>query len=181
MIVERELDTLLAFDALIEQPENISKRFEYLHGEIIEVPSNPHSSEIAMQIGWLLGNWVYPRKLGRITGEQGGYIVAGARLAPDVAFVSFETQPELARRGYNPVAPDLAAEVMSPTDDEEQLQKKLLLYAAANVLTWVVREPTRTVDVHEPGKPMRTLGIGDTLHGGDVLPGFTLPVRAIFP
>jgi Uma2 family endonuclease len=166
---------------MLELPENVSKRFEYIHGEMIEVPSNPRSSEVAMQIGWLLGNWVYPRKLGRITGEQGGYIVAGARLAPDVAFISFATQPELAHEGYNPVAPDLAVEVMSPTDDEAQLQRKLQLYDAANVLTWVVREKTRTVDVHEPGKPMRTLGINDTLDGGDVLPGFTLPVRAIFP
>jgi Uma2 family endonuclease len=180
-MIEAQLDTLDTFEQLVLLEENSANRFEFIDGEITEVPSNPYSSEVSMQIGRFLGNFVYPNKLGRVTGEQGGYIVAGARLAPDVAFVSRGRQPELPRAGYNPIAPDLAVEVMSPTDSEEQLQKKLLLYAAANVLTWVVREPSRTVDVHEPGKPMRTLGINDILDGGTVLTGFAVRVRDIFP
>lgn len=71
------------------------------------MPSNPYSSEIAIQIAFFLK--LYLREQGRrghVTGEAGGYQVMGERYAPDVAFISYERQPELVPTGYNPNPPD---------------------------------------------------------------------------
>ncbi len=173
--------TVEEFEDFVNLPENADLRFEFIDGEIIEVPSNAYSSEVSAQIIRHLGNFVYPNRLGHVTGEGGGYKVAGARLAPDAAFVSNKRQTKLDRQGYNTVAPDLAIEVMSPTDNDKDLEKKLKKYAAAGVLVWVFYPETRQVKVHAPGQKPKTLGLDETLDGGDVLPGFTLLVRDIFP
>jgi Uma2 family endonuclease len=172
--------TVEEFEEYVNLPENADLRFEFIDGEIIEVPSNAYSSEISAQVIRHLGNHVYPNRLGRVTGEGGGYKVAGARLAPDAAFISRERQTALDRQGYNSVAPDLAVEVISPTDKDEDLEKKLLKYSEAGVLVWVFRPDRRVVQVHAPGQPLIEIGIDGTLDGGDVLPGFTLALRDVF-
>lgn len=63
----------------------------------------------------------------------------------------------------------------------EQLRIKIGNYLAAGVWLWVVLLETQQVEVYAPGRPVLILAIDDTLDGGDVLPGFTLPLRAIFP
>ena len=172
--------TVEEFEDFVNLPENADLRFEFIDGEIIEVPSNAYSSEVSALIMWYLGNHVYPRHLGHITGEGGGYKVAGARLAPDAAFVSNKRQAKLDRQGYNTIPPDLVVEVMSPTDKDEDLDKKLKKYAAAGVLVWVFCPDARQVKVHAPGQEPKTFGLDETLSGGDVLPGFKLPVKDIF-
>ncbi len=181
MAVQKKTYTAAEFEAFTLLPENADRRFELINGEITEAPSNPYSSEVASLIIRFLGNFVYPRRLGRITGEQGGYIVAGVRLAPDAAFVSRARQAALPKLGYNPIAPDLAVEVVSPSDKEKDIETKLKLYLAAGVLVWMVYPERQQVDVYAPGQLKRIMGIDDTLDGGEVLPGFTLPVREIFP
>lgn len=181
MAIQKKLYTVEEFERWMSLPEQAGRRFELLDGEIIEVPSNPYSSQIAAFIIAALLAFVRPRKLGHVTGEGGGYIVAGARLAPDVAFVSIARQESLAKQGYNPVAPDLAVEVVSPTDEPDDIEKKLKKYMAANVLVWLVYPEWRRVDVYEPGQTVKSVGLDGTLDGGKVLPGFTLAVRDIFP
>jgi len=181
MAVQRKLMTAEEFEAFTLLPENVDRIFEFIDGEIFELPSNPYSSEIASMLIRFLGNYVYPNNLGRVTGENGGYIVAGSRMAPDVAFIRRDRQDQLARQGYNPIAPDLAVEVISPTDKAEDTDKKLKKYAEAEVLVWVVYPETQTVVVHTPGKAKQTLGIEGILDGGDVLLGFTIAIREIFP
>jgi Uma2 family endonuclease len=180
MAVQKKLYTVAEFERFVELPENRNRLFEFIDGDIIEVPSNAYSSEIAAQFIRFLGNFVYPRRLGHVTGEHGGYIVAGARLAPDAAYISKTRQAVLAKQGYNPVAPDLAVEVISPTDNADEIDKKRQKYLAAGVLLWRVFPEQQIVEVHAAGQPVRTLGIEDTLNGGAVLPGFSLPVRDVF-
>jgi len=173
--------TVEEFEEYANLPENADLRLEFIDGKIIQVPSNAYCSQIAALIIAALVNFVHPRKLGHVTGEGGGYKVAGARLAPDAAFVSKARQGKLDRQGYNSVAPDLAIEVMSPTDKDSDLEKKLKKYAEAGTVAWVFYPETRLVKVHNPGEPEKTLGIDETLEGGEVLPGFTLLIRDIFP
>jgi Uma2 family endonuclease len=180
-IQERVFHTLEEFERFVNLPENSEKLFEYLNGEIIEVPSNAYSSSLAVRVILRLGPFVEENDLGYVTTEQGGYIINGQRFAPDVAFISYKRQPELAHEGYNPNPPELAVEIVSPTDDEKKLRLKLGHYLAAGTLTWIVRPVEREVEVYAPGKPPEVKGINDTLNGGDVLPGFTLPVKDIFP
>ncbi|MDZ4762943.1 MAG: Uma2 family endonuclease, partial [Chloroflexota bacterium] len=122
-----------AFDVFAELPENAETLYEYIDGEIYEMPSNTHSSEVGITFAVALFNFVKPRKLGHVTGENGGYQIAGARIAPDVAFISSVRQKKLARRGYNPNPPELAVEVLSPTDRADQIAKKRAKYEEAGV------------------------------------------------
>ena len=103
-------------------------------------------------------------------------------VAPDVAFVRTERlRPWRNRRGFLPIAPDLAVEVISPSETAKHIADKIAAYLeAGTALLWVVRSIPQTVTVYEPGHDPRVLGIGDILDGGTVLPGFSLPVAAIF-
>lgn len=116
-----------------------------------------------------------------MTGADGGYIVMGERYIPDVAFISIEKQPEPCLEAYNPNAPDLVIEVISPTDTKQKLSRKLTNYHAAGIHVWVVWPENREVEVHEPGQKVKIYTLNDTLGGSSILPGFTLAVKDIFP
>lgn len=175
------------FERFISQPENADRRWEFIDGEVIEVPSNAYSSAIGALIIAALVAFVKPRGLGTVTGEAAGYTFAGIHISPDVAFVSRQKQetPPIDEQ-YNPVAPDLMVEVLSPSNKtdrklREELERKIRACAEANVLLWVVDYDPQLVTVYTPGQPVRKFGINDTLTGGNVLPGFSLPVSDIYP
>lgn len=181
MDVQHKLITLEEFEAFIQLPENTDRIFELIDGEIVEkMPSNPLSSNIAMRIALPIGNYLTTNDIGHITGEAGGYKIFGDTYVPDVAFISKTRLPERPYNGFAPIPPDLAVEVVSPTDDRNDLLKKVANYLAAGVLVWVVYPDERVVRVFAPGQPVQTLGMDGVLDGGDVLPGFTLPVTKIF-
>jgi Uma2 family endonuclease len=180
MVIQNRPMTVEEFDEFVALPENEDRLFEFIGGEIVEVPSNPYSSKIAMRFGRHIGNFVDERDLGHVTGEAGGYMVSGERYAPDVAYISKARQPELVREGYNPNPPDLAIEVFSPSDSEKKLRIKLANYLAAGTVVWVAYPETKEIEVYVPGQPYKVVGIDDTLDGGAVLPGFKLAARDIF-
>jgi len=77
--------------------------------------------------------------------------------------------------------PDLAIEVVSPSDRLRAVRAKCLAYLDAGVhLVWLVEPKHQRVTVYLPDRSTRALGLGDTLDGGAVLPGFSLPVTEIF-
>lgn len=182
MTVQERAITVEQFEAFAQQPENTDKLFEFIAGEIVEVPSNPKSSRISIRIARYLDAHVDDNELGHVTGEQGGYMVFGERYAPDVAYISFERQPELAEKGYNPNPPELAVEVVSSDSkaENEKLTIKLGNYLAAGTLVWIVRPEAAAVEVYAPGQPVQTLGKANTLTGGDVLPDFAVELTKIF-
>jgi Uma2 family endonuclease len=169
------------FDGFINLPENADKLFEFIGGEIVEVPSNPYSSQISAFIIAALIVYIKGKNLGHVTGEAGGYMVAGELYAPDVAFISKERQPELAREGYNPNPPDLAVEVVSPTDTDKRLRIKVVNYLAVGTMVWIVYPQLKEVEVYVPGQPVKIVDFDGVLDGGDVLPEFSLAVKEIFP
>lgn len=176
-----KLHTIDEFEQIIERPENADRLFEFIGGEIVEVPSNPFSSAIASLISFYIRLFLRQNHIeGHVTGEAGGYQVSGERYAPDVAYLSKTLQPELVQQGYNPAPPQLAVEVVSPTDNPRKLQIKIANYLAAGTLLWVVYPEDRTIEVYRPGKPVEVVDEDGTLSGEGVLPGFTLPVRDIF-
>ena len=87
-------------------------------------------------------------------------------------------KPVLPDDAYNPLAPDLALEVLSPTNTDEEMRVKIVNYLAAGTVVWVV-DPGKRVEVHRSGQPVQILGINDTLDGGALLPGFELSVAQI--
>ncbi|MDQ7027843.1 MAG: Uma2 family endonuclease [Anaerolineae bacterium] len=173
--------TVEEFENFANLPENEDRLFEFIGGEIIEVPSNPYTSEISILIAGALLTFVRKHKLGHVTGEAGGYQVQGERYAPDVAFISNVKQPKLARQGYNPNPPDLAVEVVSPSDRKQKLTIKISNYLAAGTVVWVVYPDTKEIQIHAPRQAVQVLTTDDMLNGGRVLPDFTLAVADIFP
>ena len=174
--------TLEEFDAFVNRPENAELRFEYIGGEIVEVPSNPYSSQVAALFITYIGMYLLKKPIGRLTGEQGGYRVLGEKYAPDVAFISRAKQTALSYGdGYNPSPPDLVIEIVSPSDRELKLSVKIANYLAAGTTVWVAYARTREVYVYQPGKAVVIVPYDGILDGDTILPGFQLAVKDIFP
>jgi Uma2 family endonuclease len=160
--------------------------WELWEGELRRVPgAGGVASKLAGVIFALIWPFVRAGKLGLLTTADGTYILRRdpqTVVVPDVAFVRWErlpggTPPE----GYIPVPPDLAVEVRSPSDEPGEIARKLGLYQSAGVpLVWWVDPKRRTVSIHQEGRSVAELDEGDELDGEDVLPGFRLPVAAIF-
>jgi Uma2 family endonuclease len=105
---------------------------------------------------------------------------------PDGAFVSRNRwprgQPVPLRDNAWDVVPDLAIEVVSPTDFAEDLLTKVDEYFRAGVgLVWIVYPSLRLIQVYESMVRIRGVTAADELDGGAVLPGFRIPVAALFP
>ena len=159
--------------------------WEIWEGELRKVPgAGGEASGIAGDIYALLRPFVRAGNLGMLTTADGTYIILRdpeTVVVPDAAFVRWERLPERTRpKGYIPVTPDLAVEVLSPSDEPGAMAKKRELYRRAGVpLVWWVDPARRVVAVYRHGEFSAELGEGDELDGWDVLPGFRLPVVEI--
>lgn len=159
-------------------------RHELIRGELIQMPPASHRhSKLAVRIGRKLGNYVEEHQLGDVTGADGGYILSrnpDVVVAPDAAFVRAERlPPEIP--AYLEMAPDLAVEVISPSERMSEVSAKVALYLDAGTqLVWVVQPSLKTVTVHFPDRTSKTFTIEDGLDGGDVLPGFKLAMSDLF-
>lgn len=182
MTIQEQFYTVEQFEAFVQQPDNADKLFEFIGGEIVEVPSNPFVSKIAGLILTFFNLYLFDHPIGHITGEAGDYMVSGERYAPDVAFISLKKQPELAKEGYNPNPPDLAVEIISSnrTAERDQLRVKISNYLAVETVVWVVKPEQKQIEVHIHGQSVKIYREQDPIDGGDVLPGFTLTVSRIF-
>ncbi|MBN1200618.1 MAG: Uma2 family endonuclease [Anaerolineae bacterium] len=181
MVVATKRYTVEEFDQMVPLPENADRRLEYVGGEVVEVVSNNYASMIAALILAQIVVHVQRHELGYVTGADGGYQVSGERYIPDAAFISKARQPDPSHDAYNPNAPDLAVEVLSPSDDLNLLRVKVANYLAAGTVVWVVRPEPQNIEVYVPGQPVQRLGSDATLGGGEVLPGFEVAVSAVFP
>jgi Uma2 family endonuclease len=184
MAVERQRITVEQFDTFVEQSENDDKLFEYIGGEIVEVPSNPLSSMIAALVLAEIINYLKRNNIGVATGADGGYMVSGERYVPDAAFIAYERQPNLPDRGYNPNPPNLAVEVVSDETSARELDRlmtKVGNFVAAGTMVWVFYPQAQVARVHAPGQPIQVIERDGILDGGDVLPGFKFSLSDIFP
>ncbi len=171
--------TAEAFYQFVALPENVNRNFELIAGEIVEkVVSHPRSSAIAVWMAGKLSAFVDAHDLGHVTGADGGYVVSGEQYIPDAAFISKARCPVMPNAAYNPLAPDLAVEVLSPSNTDEEMRVKVVNYLAAKTVVWIV-DPGKRVEIHRPGQRVQILSSGDTLAGDGVLSGFTLSVSDI--
>ncbi len=167
--------------------------YELVEGRLVRMPgSGNKASVIAANLIIALGNFVRPRKLGRISSSDGQYDLtpAGAALEtaliPDVAFVRAGRLPAMNTKAADRIphlAPDLVAEVASPNQSRSAMGEKARLYLAAGVqLVWIIWPDAQQIDVWHAGSdaPIATLTTADQLDGLDVLPGFTHPVADLF-
>jgi Uma2 family endonuclease len=177
-------DKTITPDELLEMPDDGIRR-EIHDGVLVErSPSGKTSTRLAAYLLHLLSNYVFEHDLGHLAGADGGFILSQdpyVLLFPDVSFISKE-QSETQDDGFYDHAPDLAVEVISPSERATDIDLKTQKYLDYGTkLLWVVYPRTRRVVVYSGGMQSGiTVDINGTLDGGEVLPGFTLPVRDIF-
>lgn len=156
--------------------------WELIDGVLAPVsPARFESSSLALRIGRIVGNFVEAQELGQMTGADGGFVLFNDRAtirAPDVAFVRNDRiPPEEDQHRFARLAPDLAVEVLSPSDRMASALGKISMYLEAGVeVVWLVDPVKRTITVFAGDESPTTLGEEDTLDGGRVLPGFSIRV-----
>jgi Uma2 family endonuclease len=182
MIQPKEATALEAFHAFLRQPESRGRHFEFIQGRIVEkMVASPYSSRVAVRFASLIDVYLTQNDIGFLTGMDGGYVVGDERFIPDCAFISYERMPELVtEEGYIALAPDIAVEVVSPSDSLRALMDKVASYLAAGTTVVAIFPDARDLAVYAPGKPVRRLGLEDTLTL-EALPGFSVPVKDCFP
>jgi Uma2 family endonuclease len=161
--------------------------YEVVNGQYVELsPMSTLAGMLATQLVVELGTFSSTHSLGRVACE----VLFGLnpentlRRRPDVAFVSYQrwAQNRVVPLGDPwPVVPNLAVEVVSPSDLAEQLLEKLVEYFQAGVeLVWVVYPQLSLVYVYESLHKVHGLGRQDELDGSSVLPGFRLSLARLF-
>ena len=159
---------------------------ELIRGVLCEtVSAGAEHSFIGIRVGGEIDRHARRHRLGRVGGTDGGVLIQRGPdtvREPDVFFVSAEKLPlDVRVQGYLEVIPELVVEIVSPSDRQEAVNDKTLMWLSLGVLIVVEVYPAeRAVMVHRPGASAVTLTGDDALDGGDVLPGFSLPLSEIF-
>ena len=173
---------------LEQQPRHPTEKYYLIDGElsIKMAPSEIHG-DACTRLTAQLFIFVEEHQLGRVTVEV-GYHPPGDRrtlLLPDIAFISRarSSQPPLAT--YVPYMPDLAIEIISPSQSLAQVRRKAEVYLRhGTTLVWLLDPLARSAEVWRRGGDgtLRSESIASegALSGGDILPGFRLPLRLIF-
>jgi Uma2 family endonuclease len=179
-----EVKTLLTAEELLRMED--TRLCELVKGEVIRMaPAGYGHGRLTMRIGILLERFIGPRNLGELLGAETGFIVSrdpDTVRAPDVMFVSKgRLSGEIDPDHFLPFAPDLAVEVVSPSNLWSEIEEKVEEYLEAGVrMVWIVNPRTRSITVYRSRSQVQILGAGDTLAGEDVLPGFNVSVAEIF-
>ena len=161
-------------------------RYELVRGELRKMaPAGSEHGELAMEVGSQLAHYVKAHRLGRVFAAETGFRISSnpdTVRAPDAAFVSRLRAQAIGRvTGYWPGAPDLAVEVVSPSDTYGDVDEKVLDWLAGGARMVVVINPrTKRVAVHRSPTDVTILGDQDVLDGLDVVPGWTLALADLF-
>lgn len=160
--------------------------FEMIRGVLREVgPMGGRHGAIGGDLHGDLANAVRRQGLGQVFTSDTHYeVIREPRtvLMPDISVVLRNRLPDDdIWVGVIPLAPDLAVEVVSPSNREPEILDKVALYLAGGTrLVWLIRPDQRTVTVFRPDQPERVLTLDDDLEGEDVLPGFRVSLTSIF-
>jgi Uma2 family endonuclease len=181
MAVEHKLTTGETFDQFLATHRD--GLYELIHGEIVEkVPTEEHAKIAGIILGELYLYLKHHPEIKAHLGPEVRYRPEGDPYndrIPDVS-VRLSDQPPV-RRGAVPGMPHLAVEIKSPDDTYMSLRDKAEYYVQHGcTMVWLIYPEKRIVEVYEPGKDIDLLVVGDTLSGGEVLPGFTLAVAVVF-
>lgn len=172
-------------DELLRMPDD-GFRYELVRGVLRKMPpAGSEHGEFAAAILIHLGQHVKAHGLGKVYAAETGFKLAenpDTVRAPDAAFISRERLEQTGPvTGYWPGAPDLAVEVVSPHDAHAEVMEKALQWLGAGARMVLVVDPAaRTVTVYRSLDKIQILTERDTLDANDVVPGWQLPVAALF-
>lgn len=172
---------LVTAEDLLNMPDD-GTRHELIKGELLTmpVPKLLHGF-VTVKLSVLLYNHIEANNLGRTVGESGFHLETGPDtvLGPDIAFISRHRIPDDDDCFY-PGAPDLAVEVLSPSDRRGKVERKTALWLDLGARSvWNVNPRKRTVEVFHADGQRWLFSEGDELVD-DVVPGFRVAVSKIF-
>ncbi|MPZ23273.1 MAG: Uma2 family endonuclease [Dehalococcoidia bacterium] len=176
---------MMTADELVVLPDD-GLRHELLEGELLSMaPSSDGQGLVAGTIAVLLGAADLQTGRGRVLVADTGYRLAShpdTVLAPDVAFLlKARVRPASERKGFPPGAPDLAVEVLSPSNSASEMARKVDHYLRAGAtLVWLVDPERRSVAVYQRGGETRFLREDDEIDAGELIPGFRRRVADFF-
>jgi Uma2 family endonuclease len=159
--------------------------YELVAGEVrFRAPPFIREGEVSANLYCLLRTFINEHHIGRVVGRCGVIVCRNPDtvLMPNALFYSKERLPldQVVLHAHDQ-PPDLVVEVLSPSNRPGQMRRKLQEYFAAGVrLAWIVDPEDKTVTIHTEPLASRTLTADQTLTGGEVLPGFSTQVSAIF-
>jgi Uma2 family endonuclease len=172
-------------DELLLMPDD-GYKYELVEGRLRKMtPAGSLHGVVGMRLASAVLAHVDHNQLGVVFAADTGFKLAtnpDTVRAPDIAFVARERIPAAGiPTAYWPGAPDLAVEVLSPTDVRSEIDEKIDEYLRSGVrLVWFVNPFERRVTVHRRGKRPLVLEGHDSVDGGDVLPGFRYPIARLF-
>ena len=158
--------------------------YELIDGVLVEKAGSVQESFLAMFLGSSIFNFIERQRLGIVLGADGmARLFPGRIRIPDVSFIAWERLPDrkVPAEAFVSVGLDLAVEVLSPSNTAKEMDLKLRDYFQAGVrLVWYVDPDSRTVRVFTSVEQSVVLRKGESLDGGEVLPGFTLALDRLF-
>ncbi len=180
----RSRDRLMTAEDLLKLPDD-GKHYELVRGMLICMsPSSIRPSSISGRVMVRVGSFVDQHHLGEYGTAEGGFKLASnpdTVRAPDVWFIRAERiPPDGLPEGFFPGAPDLAVEVLSPSDRPLEVMEKVRDYLDAGTrLVWVIDPEPGASAVFRADGSVTFLSDDGVLDGEDVLPGFSLPLRDV--
>jgi Uma2 family endonuclease len=157
---------------------------ELVDGTLVEKGMGIREAQLAAAIITVLSNFVRPRNLGIVAGADAMLRMTGGNVRlPDVSFIAWADIPggKVPEEAIGTFPPTIAVEVLSPSNPRAEMARKRREYFATGTkLVWEVDLRHRTVVVYTAPDRSSTLQERDTLSGGDVLPGFSVALAAIF-
>ncbi len=160
------------------------RRFELVTRTVVENTMGAPESYLALEIGTLLKEYLLRNDIGFLYGadtliEFLPKLVRG----PDVCFVPWTQRPDrtIPTEPISDLLPELVVEVLSPSNTTGEIRRKIKEYFKAGVkIVWVIDPPTRSAVVHVGPDKQSTIPESGALLGGNVLPGFKLPLTKLF-
>jgi Uma2 family endonuclease len=171
---------------LLVLPTGLGKRYELVAGELREMsPSGWRHGNVVSNLHARLVAYVSGHGLGMMFGAETGFRLAAdpdTVRAPDIAFIAKRNIPsKLPAEGYWPGAPDLAIEVLSPSDRTGEVDEKITAWLkAGSAAVWVVDPKLETATVYLPQSKAQIYTADDRLLGEPVVPGFSCAVKELF-
>jgi len=186
MTIQEKKLTIDEFWELAQRPQYDDIQLELVDGEVIVMgPSSSINTEIAGNIFWLIRSYTAENPIGRVATADGGFVIReNTILSPDVGFIRHDRLPDEDFVFY-PVAPDLAVEVISPSETRPKVQNKSRMYLEAGTqVVWNVYPTAQTVDVVTLGESgeleIEPLTTKDIISGDPPIPGFEARVSDFF-
>ena len=176
---------LINAEGLLELPRGRVRR-ELIKGELREMaPAGHEHGRLAALLTASLIQHVLKNQLGAVYAAETGFKLASnpdTVRAPDTAFVSQKRLQEvMSSTGYFPGPPDLAVEIISPNDRHSEVEEKVEMWLRYGVRMVVTINPqARTATVYRSLDEIRMIREEGRLEGGDVVPGWILPLTELF-